>query len=77
MSKSEKTSFKGKKKGDFCINMTPNNELEVFLNNKYVLDKENKYFEVMPLVIYMINEKNNLERKKYHDVFEITYFPSI
>lgn len=57
--------------------MTANNELEVFLNNKYVLDKENKYFEVMPLLIYMINQKNSLEKKKYHDVFEITYFPSI
>jgi len=54
-SKNNQNSFKGKKKGDFSIDYTPNNELEVFLNNKYVLDKEHKYFEVMPCVIYMIN----------------------
>ena len=57
--------------------MTPNNELEVYLNNKYTIDKENKYYEVMQLVIDMINEKNNHEKKKYHDVFEISYFPTL
>lgn len=31
----------------------------------------------MPLVINLINEKNMLEKKKYHDVFEINYYPTI
>ena len=31
----------------------------------------------MPFVIDMINEKNRLEKKKYHDVFEISYFPTL
>ena len=52
-------------------------EMEVQLNNRYTVGPQSKYFEVMPFVIDLINEKNKLEQKKYHDVFEISYFPSL
>lgn len=35
-------------------------EMEVNLNSKYTIEKGNKYYEVMPLVIDLINEKNQL-----------------
>ena len=34
--------------------------MEVKLNNKYTIEKDNKYYEVMPFVIDLINEKNQL-----------------
>lgn len=55
MSNSNKTFSKAKKRGAFAIDMNPNGELEVFLNSKYTIDKDNKYFEAMPLVIDLIN----------------------
>ncbi len=52
-------------------------EREVHLNSTYTIQEDHRYFEVMPLVINLINEKNSLEKKKYHDVFEISYYPTL
>jgi hypothetical protein len=67
----------GKKGQDFWVKMVGEKEMEVMLNNKYTLGPEDKYFEAMPFVIDLINEKNSLEKKKYHDVFDISYFPTL
>jgi len=48
----------------------------VHLNNKYTIDSTNDFFEVIPFIMEYLNLKNNLEKKKYHDVFEISYFPT-
>jgi len=70
-------SKKNTKERVFWVKVGEKEEMEVNLNNKYTLNKDDKYYEVMPFVIDLINEKNMLEKKKYHDVFEISYFPSL
>lgn len=45
----------GKKEGDFYVKSVSENEKEVQLNNKYTINSENKYFEVIPFVINLIN----------------------
>jgi len=50
--------------------------MEVYLNNKYTIDSKNDFFEVIPFIMEYLNRKNNIEKKKYHDVFEISYFPT-
>ena len=62
-------NIKPQKEKEFSFKQVSQNELQVMLNNKYTIDKNSKYFEVIPFVIDLINEKNNLEKKKYHDVF--------
>lgn len=69
--------MKEKSKDEFFVKSISEKEREVRLNNTYNITSEHKYFEVMPLVINLINEKNRAEKKKYHDVFEINYFPTI
>ena len=51
--------------------------MEIYLNNKYTIDDKSDFFETIPFIIGDLNYKNNLEKKKYHDVFEISYFPTL
>ncbi len=39
------------------------------MNNTYTIAPDHKYYEVILFVIDLINEKNRLEKKKYHNVF--------
>ena len=69
--------MKASKLDEFFVKSVSDKEREVHLNSTYSIDRDHKYYEVMPLVINLINEKNMLEKKKYHDVFEINYYPTI
>lgn len=51
-------------------------EREVHLNSTYTIQEDHRYFECDASAINLINE-NSLEKKKYHDVFEISYYPTI
>ena len=50
----------GKKQKEFWVKVNEKEEMEVNLNSKYTIEKENKYYDVMPFVIDLINEKNQL-----------------
>jgi hypothetical protein len=69
--------MKGKKGGEFFVKQTGPNEKEVVLTTKYTIKSDHHLFEPIEYLVQMIDEKNVLVRKHYHDVFEISYFHTV
>ena len=51
--------------------------MQVLLNATYSVDRDSRYFEVLPFLIDLINDKDRRERKQFGEVLKIRYFPSL
>lgn len=65
------------KKEQFYVKQVSATEKEVVLTGKYTINSEHPLFEAIEFIVPMIEEKNEREKNKYHDVFEISYFHTL